>query len=64
MKASRYWDQRHPVFYVAQLPGQGGVDWGYTSRCTEAIELTPYWQRRFAADCRRVGVEANFHQNL
>jgi len=51
-------------WYVAQLPGQGGVDWGYTSNpgspLDPAIELSDYWQRRFAADCRRCNDEAIF----
>lgn len=48
------------TFYVAQLPGDDGVDWGYTEKPSQAKPLTPYWQRKFAADCRRVGYEAHF----
>jgi len=43
--------------YVAQIP-QSSADWGYTSNPAEALPLSPYWGRRFAADCRRVGYNA------
>lgn len=46
---------KNKVFYVSELPGQGGADWGYTDRPNQAIELSKYWQRRFVADMRRVG---------
>ena len=63
-KAFRTWkpQELYPgeLFYVAQLPGDGGVDYGYTSEHAKAIDLTPYWQRRFAAYCRHVGSEAHF----
>lgn len=39
-------------FYVSSLPGQGGVDWEWTTDRKKAIALTPHWQRRFAADAR------------
>ena len=43
------------VFYVSQLPGEGGVDWGYSENPSKAIPVSRYWQRRFKADCARVG---------
>ena len=48
------------IFYVAQVPGEGGVDWGYTLECTKAKPLSIYWQRRFSKDCERVGTTAQF----
>lgn len=57
--ASRYWSQNCPVFYVESVKGKTS-DWGYTTDYHKAAALTPYWQRRFAADCRCVGVEARF----
>lgn len=62
--ASRQWD-KHTIFYVSDLPGHSGTvriktgaernaDWGYSSERKHAINLTPYWQRRFLADMRRV----------
>ena len=59
MIAYRYWNKRNPVFYVANLKGKIG-DWGYTSDHSKAIDLSPYWMRRFAADCRAVGETAKF----
>jgi hypothetical protein len=63
------------ALYVSALPGENGADWGYTpdregtpnplahydgpARLDVAKPLNRYWQRRFAADCRRVGM--NFH---
>lgn len=57
--ASRYWSKNCPVFYVAQVKGTVG-DWGYTDDYRKALPLTPYWQRRFAADCRYCGTVARF----
>jgi hypothetical protein len=57
--ASRYWSKAFPVFYVANLKGRVG-DWGYTTQRAQAIPLSPYWQRRFAADCLVCGVLATF----
>ena len=56
----------HPTWYVAELPGHDGSkrvkgsksDWGWTTDRSKAIELSPYWQRRFLADRRRCGREA------
>ena len=60
MKAYRMWNKvTNSIYYVAQLKGKVG-DWGYTSDPSLAIQLSPYWQRRFAADCRHVGYEARF----
>ena len=59
MRAWRQWD-RATRFWVAQLPGDDGVDWGYTRKRAQAIMLTSYWRRRFAADCRREGAVARF----
>jgi hypothetical protein len=58
--AWRHWSERTPMLYVAALPGRGGVDWGYTAEGFKALPLSRYWQRRFAADCARVGSVAQF----
>ena len=64
MKAYRIWNHiTGEIYWVAQLkqPKKAGCkDWGYTSSSQLAIQLTLYWQRRFAADCRYVGSEAHF----
>jgi hypothetical protein len=48
------------VFYVAQVKGDGGADWGYTTEPAKACHLSPYWVRRFNADCRYCGTVAQF----
>ena len=54
------------LWYVAHLPGEGGVDWGYSSNgpgkgtLDDAKPLSPYWQRRFKADMQRLGDSASF----
>jgi hypothetical protein len=58
--ASRYWSKAVPMVYVAQVKGDGGKDWGYTTDYSKACALSPFWQRRFAADCRRAGEVACF----
>ena len=58
------WNPRthtHTIFYVASKPGDDGKDWGYHTDPSKAIPLSPYWQRRFAADCRRVNATPHFH---
>ena len=67
MKAYRIWTNGE-TFWVAStcaLPGskraiRDGVDWGYETDPEKAIDLSPYWARRFAADCRRCGDTARF----
>lgn len=48
------------VIWVESVPGDGGVDWGYTGNSAAAIPLSPYWQRRFAKAMRDVGDGAVF----
>ena len=55
--AGRQWNKR-TFFYVAQVPGDGGTDWGYTTEYGKALPLNQHFARRFAADCRRVGASA------
>ena len=66
-----YQDQpNHIRWYVSDLPGHVGTvrakqgsernsDWGWTTKETQAILLSPYWQRRFTAflnrDANRTG---------
>ena len=57
--AWRKWDWLR-TYYVEALPGQGGADWGYTTDPAKALPLSFYWQRRFNADCNRVGAVARF----
>jgi hypothetical protein len=56
----------HITYWVSELKGDGHLrgraDWGYTTDPAKAIPLSPYWQKRFAADCRHVGYEARFSE--
>lgn len=47
-------DRRY--LYVSHLPGQGGKDWGYDFRATQAARLT----RAQAARFRRYGAQCGF----
>lgn len=58
------------VWYVQNLPGDGGVDWGYTNDYKKALPLNKYWARRFLKNLRDVGAvphlsfaHAEFKQN-
>ncbi len=55
-----YIDYNKKAWYVAQVKGNGGVDWGYTFKPEQAIKLSPYWQKRFNADCNYLGRKAIF----
>ena len=56
---SRQWFPNNGTrFYVANVPGDGGRDWGYTTEPAKALPLNAYFVRRFVADCRRVGTTA------
>jgi len=57
--ASRPWSTG-TTFYVASKPGDDGVDWGYHTDPAKALPLSPYCQRSFAADSRRLGEPARF----
>jgi len=41
--------------YGSEIPGDGGVDWGYHPKFDKALPLSRYWHRRFMADARRCG---------
>ena len=41
--------------WVGSLQGDGGVDWGWTDKESEAIEMSLWWQRRYRADRRACG---------
>ena len=60
MKSIGYKSRFEKILYVSDLPGHGGVDWGYDSNVSKAIHLSPYWQRRFRKDTERVGEIARF----
>lgn len=49
---------KNNLVYVQNVPGDGGVDWGFTSDRAKALPLNTYFARRFVADCRRVNAVA------
>jgi len=53
----------HDCLYVSELPGHGGVDWGYTPNFDKALPLSRYWHRRFMANARRCG-QSTHHLTL
>lgn len=54
---------KYRVWYVAQVPGDGGVDWGYeVNEPDKAVPLSPYWQRRFRKDCEFLNRTACFRE--
>lgn len=55
-----YVDSQKKYWYVAQVKGDGGKDWGYTLDYSKAIRLSRYWQKRFQADCQYMGRKASF----
>ena len=54
----RQWDSCR-AFYVTEVPGDGGKDWGYTEQSSKAVPVSRYWMARFKADCARVGSTGN-----
>jgi hypothetical protein len=51
---SRLWKPGR-VFYVREVLGEGGADWGYVDERRKARPISTYWARRFIADMQRVG---------
>ena len=60
MKTIGYKSRFEKILYVSDLPGHGGVDWGYGWHVSKATHLPLYWQRRFRKDTERVGEIAQF----
>ena len=57
--AYRYWSKNCPLFYVESVKGKQG-DWGYSTDSSKAILLSLSQAKRFANDCKTVGITANF----
>ena len=53
--AYRFWSPKSPAWYVSEVKGNGGVDWGYTTDITKAVVLNINQWKSFAKDCRDVG---------
>lgn len=48
------------VEFAREIPGEGGVDWGYVSRSEDARPMTEFWRLRFVKYQRDLGHEARF----
>jgi hypothetical protein len=46
------------LWFVEQVPGDGGKDWGYTSKRENALLLNRCFAKRFEADSK--SVRANY----
>lgn len=56
--AYRFFSAKSAPWYVSEVKGNGGKDWGYTNDVEKALVLnTPQWHS-FAKDMREVGSAA------
>ena len=53
--AYRFWSKNSPAWYVSEVKGNGGADWGYTTEIAKAAVLNINQWKSFAKDCREVG---------
>lgn len=51
---------RNKLYYVAQVAGDGGADWGYVTEYDQATPLNESQAKQFRADCRATGYDAQF----
>lgn len=56
--AYRFWNQNSAPWYVSEVKGNGGADWGYVTDISKAIVLNTNQWKSFAKDMREVGSAA------
>lgn len=56
--AYRFFSTTSAPWYVSEVKGNGGVDWGYTNNIDKAILLNHNQWRSFAKDMRECGTAA------
>jgi hypothetical protein len=56
--AYRFLSQNSRPWYVSEVKGDGGVDWGYTDDVTKAKVLNTWYWKQFAKDMRDCGTVA------
>lgn len=56
--AYRFFSKASAPWYVANLKGDGGVDWGYSNDVTKAIVLNHNQWQSFAKDMREANSAA------
>lgn len=50
-----FFSDKSPAMYVAQVPGDGGKDWGFTTDITQAKPLSEEMRRAFSKDQNYMG---------
>ena len=50
---------KQTYFYVAQIKGDGGADWGYTTDYKKALPLNKHFAKLFKADTEYCGRSAS-----
>ena len=53
--AYRFMKVDGPAWYVSEIKGNGGVDWGYTNDASKALPINTHVWRQFAKDVRECG---------
>lgn len=56
--AYRFWSAKSAPWYVSEVKGNGGADWGYTTDINKAVVLNTNQWKSFAKDMREVGCAA------
>lgn len=56
--AYRFFSAKSAPWYVSEIKGNGGVDWGYTNNAAKAIILNYNQWQSFAKDMRECGAVA------
>jgi hypothetical protein len=56
--AYRFFSAKSAPWYVSEIKGDGGVDWGYTDNIEKAILLNSNQWQSFAKDMRECGTAA------
>lgn len=56
--AYRFFSAKSAPWYVSEVKGNGGVDWGYTNNVAKAVVLNHNQWQSFAKDMREVGSAA------
>lgn len=56
--AYRFFSAKSAPWYVSEVRGNGGVDWGYTNDIAKATVLNRNQWQSFAKDMREVGSAA------
>jgi len=56
--AYRFNSAKSPAWYVSEVKGNGGKDWGYSTDVEKAVKLNTNQWKSFAKDMRECGTVA------